>query len=312
MSDPGKPKLASPCREVYNGQSGCNGDRVGFIAPFIMDPALILATCSRVRTACMRRRPAELARTAGHPVSGDLTRFSWDYLSVLATAPRGPARTIFAGSQGGEVSRSTDGGASWTDVTGNLPDYGINAANNPVVTGITFNPGNPSEAWVTDGLTSVGHVWHTTNAGDANGTTWTDIIGAGATGVPDAPAYGVLVDPNDPQTVYVGTYYGARVCRTCGGTNATPNWERLGNGLPNTPVAWLSMTDDNQGLVAWTKGRGAWVLTGARPQDVGLPVVSGTAQQRKVVGASTGVWLSLADRLRVSMAAVQLGRRELR
>jgi hypothetical protein len=259
---------ATPCDSYgmdANGNELCKhdavSDHVGFIAPFVMDPTnpqrLLAGTVSVYETT-----NGGVGSSSWHSISGDLTLGGTDTLSMIVIGPPGATSTIYTGSELGAVYQSTNGGASWTNVTGNLPTYDAShyLYPNPVVSGITFNPSNPSEAWVTNGEIGVGHVWHTTNAGAPGGTTWTDLSGGGASGLPDAPALAALIDPDDPGTVYVGTYYGARVCTTCGGANPSPSWEQLGSGLPNAAVAWLSLTADNSSIVAWTKGRGAWSM----------------------------------------------------
>ena len=128
-------------------------------------------------------------------------------LSSIALPPTG-GDTIFTASNDGEVARTTNA-TNWTDITGNLPrpDQASNPAGKPFFTQVTFNPANPSQAWVTIGRVGVGQLWYTSNAGARTGTHWVNLSGAGSTALPLAPALSVVKMPGHPGTIDVGTYY---------------------------------------------------------------------------------------------------------
>lgn len=295
---------ASPC-DTFDVNSQCvrGGvpDRTPFIAPFVMDPAnsqVLFAGTHRIYRTTNGGVPAGSASWS--PVGpADATTGGGDYLAMM-TAGRatttGTPLVVLTGSQRGAVWRSIDGGNTWNNITGNLPlaSGGGYVFPNPFVSGIAFNPANPSEVWVSNGGVGRGHIFHTLNAHTAS-PTWTALDGSGAGAIPDAPAYAVMVDPDMPRRLYVGTYYGARVCDQCGGTSPKPSWEVLGSGLPNSPVGWLSLTRDENTLVAWTKGRGAWTM--ARPGPTAVQVASFTARPTEagiVVSWKTGRDASIA------------------
>jgi len=137
--------------------------------------------------------------------------------------------------------RSTNGGQSWTDVTGGLPDRSI--------TSITVDPTNPSVAYLTVSGFGSGHVFRTTNTG----TTWTNI----SSGLPDIPANAMLVDPSDSNTIYLGTDIG--IFRS---TARGDSWRSFSRGLP--PVVIHGFSANSNGVIqAATYGRGAYQLGGA-------------------------------------------------
>jgi hypothetical protein len=82
-----------------------------------------------------------------------------------------------------------------------------------------------------------------------------------------APAFGVLVDPDDKGTVYVATSVGVlRGTLVIGGTNAAPTyawtWSRFMNGLPTAAVQDLSLFSSGglKLLRAATQSRGVWEI----------------------------------------------------
>jgi len=111
------------------------------------------------------------------------------------------------------------------------------------------------------------HLYRSTNGG----ASWANISG----NLPNAPANGVAIDPNDANTLYVamdtGVYVTTQVT-TCTSANC---WSVYGVGLPNAPVVALDAAtglatgDGRYGeLRAATYGRGIWqipLLTAAVP-----------------------------------------------
>jgi Fibronectin type III domain len=263
---------ASPCDTTGTGL--CNGQPVDFVAPFVMDPSnsqVLLAGTDRVYKTTNGGVPAGSASWAA--ISGPQILAAGDDLAHIVTGPG--TNVIFTGSAWGVVWRTVNGGTSWTNITGNLPlaTGGGFVSGNQFVSGIAYNPANPNEVWVSNGGVNRGHVFHTLNA-NAVSPTWTQIDGTGLNALPNAPAFSVVLDPNDPTILYVGTYYGVRVCTSCTGASASPSWQTVGTGLPNTAVPWLTFTDAKNTMVAFTRGRGAWTI----------PLVAGT-----VPGAPTNV-----------------------
>jgi hypothetical protein len=98
------------------------------------------------------------------------------------------------------------------------------------------------------------HVFKTTNAG----ASWTDKNGD----LPDSPANSVVVDPTDPNIIYVGTDVGVFVSIDDGAT-----WADFGSGMPNVPVVKLKtfVASGVKKLRAATYGRGMWQTDLAKP-----------------------------------------------
>jgi hypothetical protein len=79
--------------------------------------------------------------------------------------------------------------------------------------------------------------------------------------LPNAPVHAVLVDPEDPAIVYVGTEVGVYVTTSITHCAAKQNcWAAYGTGLPAVRVTTLSAVDTSgeKWLRAGTKGRGVW------------------------------------------------------
>jgi photosystem II stability/assembly factor-like uncharacterized protein len=165
--------------------------------------------------------------------------------STLTTLDISPADTsvYWAGSDDGKVHRSTNAGGSWTDVSAGLPVR--------YVTRVTSDPVNSQVAYVT--LSGFGqdehqvHIYRTTN----RGTTWTPIGG----NLPDVPANDVLVDPANPNRLFLATDIGVYTTRNLGAT-----WYPLGVGLPIQTVFDLTFHAPSRTLVAATHGRSQWKL----------------------------------------------------
>jgi hypothetical protein len=170
-------------------------------------------------------------------------------------------------------------GTVWTDVA-------KSAVTNDVASAGKFNPGGfDVSAVVADAHDATGKTVYATVMGFAGngvnaphvyrsvngGGSWTNI----SSNLPNAPANGLVVDPNDANTVYVamdtGVYVTTQVA-TCSTANC---WSVYGAGLPNAPVtqlvaaAGMSTGDGRIGeLRAGTYGRGVWgvpLLTASTP-----------------------------------------------
>src|SRR6202007_3378139 len=90
---------------------------------------------------------------SGGPTGGAVT-------SVVA-APSDP-NVVWAGNSAG-VLRSTDGGATWANVSGPVVE----------VDKLAVHPNDPDKAWALTGSIPVTHVWRTSDGG----ATWIDSTG---------------------------------------------------------------------------------------------------------------------------------------
>ena len=173
-------------------------------------------------------------------ISGDLTNGgvgSFGTVTTIAVAPTDPD-VILAGTDDSHVWITQNGGANWNDVSGSLPDRWV--------TRVAFDPTDADVACVTfSGLRwneNIGYVYRTDDAG----ATWTDMTG----NLPGAPVNALVVDPDHPGIVYVGSDVGC-FFTVDGGTS----WNIVGTGLPAVPVYDLKVHGPTRTLVAGTHGR---------------------------------------------------------
>ncbi len=217
-------------------QSATNGlDRTGasFIAPYLIDPAksniLIAATMGVWRTE---------NATGFWEQNSDMS-LSPNPIRCMAFAPMDSSTTYYAGAVG-RIWRTTDTGATWTEVSKALP-----AVN---VTHIAVSPQDSNRVYATFSGFGNGHVFRSFDAGD----NWTDISG----NLPNVPTPALLVEAQGVDLVlYVGTDIG--VFRSL---DDGISWERFSDGLPTVRVEDLVLNPATGVLVASTHGRGAWRL----------------------------------------------------
>jgi photosystem II stability/assembly factor-like uncharacterized protein len=169
-------------------------------------------------------------------------------ISAIAVSPISNA-TVFAGTDRGHILRTTNA--------------------KQAVGGITFSTTQPRQGWVTSiaidaesgavyatyGNFGGAHIFRSTD----NGDTWQSLDGSGPTGFPDIPAHSIVVDPDDPQRLYLGTDLGVMVSIDGGAT-----WRAEETGFGPAVTMWLSLIRTPAGqkqLFAFTHGRGAWRVT---------------------------------------------------
>jgi hypothetical protein len=167
-------------------------------------------------------------------------------VSAIAVSPRDSDRVI-AGTTRGDVlvhirALRTTASTTWTH---RRPRAGW-------VTSLAYDPENPNVLYATYGNFGGAHVFRSVNSG----RTWESIDGSGADGLPDVPVHAIVVDPDDPQRLYLGTDIGVLVSIEGGN-----RWLVEETGFGPTVTEWLSLIRDTSGrkrLFAFTHGRGAW------------------------------------------------------
>ncbi|HEX7957534.1 MAG TPA: Calx-beta domain-containing protein, partial [Pyrinomonadaceae bacterium] len=167
----------------------------------------------------------------------DLTKGGKDVLTAIGVS-RSNTNVIYTGSAQGRAMASSDGGASWKDVTAGLP--------NRFVEKIVVDPSNPSVVYLCVSGFGTGHVFRTVDGG----ATWADVSG----NLPNVPTNALLLDPSNPQVVYAGTDIGVFRSATGGGA-----WESFNEGLPPVPVTAFAAQAGGRIQLA-TYGRGAYEL----------------------------------------------------
>jgi photosystem II stability/assembly factor-like uncharacterized protein len=140
---------------------------------------------------------------------------------------------------GGSMTYTTNDGASWTTAS----SFGFPTGS---ATKVLASPVDVNTVYLTfSGYGDVAHVARSTDLGSS----WTDISG----NLPGVPTNAIVVDPLDPNDIYIGTDVG--VWRT---TDAGVTWGPYEVGFPNTVVVDLELQKTSRKLVAGTHGRGAW------------------------------------------------------
>ena len=171
-------------------------------------------------------------------------------MSAFAESPLDPA-ILYAGTDDGHVHVTSDGAASWTELTERVPDM-------------------PGRRWVSrlvasrferkrvyaafDGHRNDDFAPHLYVSNDL-GQSWTSI----ASNLPvDGPVRVMREDVENPRLLFVGTEFGAFVSFNRG--NSGESWTKLMNGMPTVAVADLVVHPRDHDLIAGTHGRSAYVM----------------------------------------------------
>ncbi|MGL4599671.1 MAG: VPS10 domain-containing protein [Bacteroidia bacterium] len=139
------------------------------------------------------------------------------------------------------IFRSSNGGATWTTITGTISTSGSS------ISRIGVSPQDEQTLWVTlSGYNNNYHVFVTHNAG----ATWTNI----SNGLPNLPTNCVAAIPGaGNHAVFVGCDVGVYYR-----DDNMSSWQPFFTGLPNTPVSDLKVFLPTMTLRASTYGRGVW------------------------------------------------------
>ena len=169
-------------------------------------------------------------------------------IRALAIDPANPA-TLYAGSYGNGVFKSTDSGGTWVRA-----DTGLA---NPYINALVIGPAAPATLYAgTDGgvykSTDSGGAWVAVNAGLRN-------VSVGA----------LAIDPSNPATLYAGTWDGLFKS-----TNSGDTWIAAGLGSyvftlaidPSNPTT-LYAGKFGPEVFKSTDSGGTWAATGAGPND---------------------------------------------
>ncbi len=159
-------------------------------------------------------------------------------ISAIAVA-RGNSDLIWVGHNNGSLFKTANGTApqpDWTRVDENggvLPKRYCHC--------ITVDPHDPQRVYVTFGGYEGGNVWKTTDGG----AVWTNISGS----LPAAPVRSLVVHPDSPAYLYLGTEVGVFASE-----DGAATWTPTNQGPTNCSVDQLFWMGYD--LVAVTHGRG--------------------------------------------------------
>jgi photosystem II stability/assembly factor-like uncharacterized protein len=192
-------------------------------------------------------------------ISGGLTpdNIGVEYSGVVFAIAESPLQRglLWVGSNDGLVHLSRDGGATWTNVTRNIPglvDWGT-------ISNITPSRYDAGTAYLTVDAHQVDNrdpwVYRTTDYGQS----WRLITG----GLPKTPvgyAHMIAEDPVKRGLLYLGTEGGLYVS-----FNDGEAWQPLQTNLPHAPVYWIVVQPRFHDLAIATYGRGFWILDDITP-----------------------------------------------
>ncbi len=235
-------------------QNRTTADRRNWQTPVVLDPS----TPSTVyyggnilnRSTDLAVTFAPISPSLSNPESGTDPSYPFGTLTTVAVAKTDP-NVIYAGTDDGWLWGTEDGGATWTRFTDPaLPDRWV--------THLAVDPRRANVAYVTySGLRNADNTAHVLRTTDG-GAHWTDISG----NLPFAPTQDVVVDPLNPNRVFVSDDLGvftANVAKA-GSQNPDVKWYRLGTGLPRVPVNDLEYQASTNTLYAATYGRGIYSI----------------------------------------------------
>lgn len=214
------------------GSNGSGVDEQGpWVTPYIMHPAnsntLLVGKSQIYRSTNGGNSWQQLSTIPG----GNSTQFVH-----LAYAPSN-TNVIYAVKRDA-VYVTTNSGATWTNVSANLP--------NLYITYVAVSNTDPNQAYITfSGYNAASKVYFTNNGG----VTWTNYT----TGLPNVPANCITYQNNTNDGVYVGTDIGVYYRN-----GSMSQWEYFSNGLPNTVVNELEIHYPSGKIRAATYGRGVW------------------------------------------------------
>jgi PKD repeat protein len=165
------------------------------------------------------------------------------------------------------VSKSVNGGASFTSVSTGLP-----TTVSP--TDVAISNTNPNIVYVTySGYTAASKVYKSIDGG----TSWTNI----STGLPNIPCNTVVYsNGNANNAIYVGTDVGVYY------KDNTTSWIMFNTGLPNVSVSDLEIYYPTNRLRAATFGRGTWD-SDLYSAVAAVPVASFTASSTTICAGQT-------------------------
>ena len=170
-------------------------------------------------------------------------------MSALAESPKN-ADVVWAGTDDGFLWVTRDGGANWSNVTGNLKSAGV-----------------PDYRWVSSiepGHKTEGRCYVALDAHRSDddkpylfvtedyGQTWKPLTG-------NLPAFGstrvLREDITSPDVLYCGTEFGIWAS-----VNRGETWAKISNNLPTVAVHEVAQPTTAAEIVVATHGRGIWIL----------------------------------------------------
>ena len=177
-----------------------------------------------------------------------------NHCTIICIAPSAVQKgLIYIGTDDGKVQMTTNGGASWTDLTANIAGLPKGAW----IPQIRTSAFNANEVFVVVNNYRQGdfapYIFRSMDAGK----TWTRMIDEKkVTGY----ALTVLQDPTEPNLIFVGTEQGMFISLDNGA-----NFQQWKNGYPSVSTYDFAIQEREADLAIATFGRSLWVLDDIRP-----------------------------------------------
>jgi photosystem II stability/assembly factor-like uncharacterized protein len=178
------------------------------------------------------------------PVNSNLDRAS--PINCLAISPKNPD-LMLAGFTTGRIWMSSDGAASWSEISVGLP--------NRTCKDLLFDPRKPGTFYTCYSGYDQASVFKTTDAG----ASWFDISG----NLPPVPKNALEINPTNSANLFVGTDFGVYTT-----TDGGQSWSVLGDGMPKVVIADLELNARTGALFAATHGRSAYQLAVTTPVEM--------------------------------------------
>ena len=168
----------------------------------------------------------------GSPSISMATSYQDEDILYVGTSPITTSASVFL---------TVNGGNSFTDITGNLPDrYPVDLA---------VDANNDSIIYVALSGFGTSHIYKS----EDRGNNWIDI----GNGLPDVPTSAVFIDPDFPSHIYVGNDIGVFVS-----TDGGVSWHDFRTGFPEVvSVLDLTISPSNRKLRAATHGNGVYQIS---------------------------------------------------
>ncbi|UCG88905.1 MAG: hypothetical protein JSW71_10350 [Gemmatimonadota bacterium] len=171
-------------------------------------------------------------------------------ITTIAESPLDPA-IIWAGTDDGNVQVSIDGGSSWSEVSGNVPDV----PDGTYVSRVTASASVAGAAYVAFDAHRDGdfkpYLFHTTDFGNS----WTPI----ASDLPSGSVNVIVEHAVNPDVLFVGTEHALFVSTDAGG-----HWAKF-DKLPTTLFDDLVIHPRDNDLIVGTHGRSILILDDLTP-----------------------------------------------
>ncbi len=193
----------------------------------------------------MRVDSTTLSRHDGVSFYGTITQ--------IGESPLDP-NVIYVGTDDGKLSVTRDGGATWTDITKNVPGL----RHGMVVSGIEPSRHVPGRVYLTfDGHHSDDYAAYVF-VSENYGKDWRKITN----GLPAESVNRIREHPRTPELLFLGNEIGLYVSVDRG-----QSWTRVRSNFPTTPVDDIAIHPRENDVIVGTHGRSIWILEDVTPLE---------------------------------------------